>query len=61
MMIWPKNMKASTKNTQKKMFCKMEKKTGKSVTRASTNVIARAAPEAKSRTTKRARFLAKRS
>ena len=61
MMIWPKNMKASTRKTQKKMFCRIEKKTGKSVTRASTNVIARAAPEANRRTTKRARFLAKRS
>ncbi len=61
MMIWPRNMNASTRNTQKKMFCKMEKKTGKSVTSASTNVIASAAPEAKSRTTKRARLRAKRS
>src|SRR5919206_4448367 len=61
MMIWPKNMNASTRNTQKNMFCKIEKNIGKSVTSASTNVIARAAPEAKSNTTNRARLRAKRS
>src|ERR687886_2690315 len=61
MMIWPKNMNASTKNTQKKMFCRMEKKIGNSVTSASTNVIAKAAPEAKSKTTNRVRLRAKRS
>src|SRR5215217_293126 len=48
MTIWPKNMNASTRNTQKKMFCRYEKNIGKSVTNAITNVIARAAPAAKS-------------